>query len=75
MPKATIRNLTNSPLDLDGGQRLPAMGSVTDEFDDRYLAALRGAPGLEVTDMPSNDGDGEAKPTVTTSKARAKSKR
>lgn len=50
MAKITITNLTNSPFDLEGGVRLPAMGSVTDEFSDEYVALLRASPGVEVAD-------------------------
>ncbi|GLT03018.1 hypothetical protein GCM10007897_44570 [Sphingobium jiangsuense] len=50
MPKLTITNLTNSPYDLEGGVRLPAMGIVTEEFTDSYAALLRASPGIEVSE-------------------------
>lgn len=50
MAKLTIRNLTNSPFDLEGGVRLPAMGSVSADFTDHYAALLRISPGVEVAD-------------------------
>jgi hypothetical protein len=61
MPRLTVTNLTNSPFDLEGGARLPAMGSVTGEFSEDYAALLRGAPGTRVevaTDPLDHDGDG-----------------
>lgn len=48
MPKLTVRNLTNSPFDIEGGHRLPAMGSVTEDFSDHYALLLRASPGVEV---------------------------
>lgn len=48
----TIKNLTNSPYDLDsvnGSLRLPAMGSLDGEFTPEYLAALKHAGIYEVT--------------------------
>ena len=50
MTKLTVLNLTNSPFDLEGGFRLPAMGSVTEHFSDEYAAVLRASPGVEVSD-------------------------
>lgn len=46
-----IKNLTNSPFDLetlDGPKRLPAMGAVSGNFEPTYLAALRGFGMYEV---------------------------
>ncbi|GEM_PF-2694136 len=48
MATLTIRNLTNSPFDIEGGHRLPAMGEITAEFSDHYGALLRASPGVEV---------------------------
>lgn len=48
MPRLTVVNLTNSPFDLDGGVRLPAMGKVTADFTDVYAEVLRLSPGVEV---------------------------
>lgn len=50
MTKLTVRNLTNSPFDIEGGHRLPAMGSITEEFSDQYAALLRRSPGVEVVE-------------------------
>jgi len=54
MPRLTVINLCNSPFDLEGGVRLPAMGRVTDDFSDVYAEALRQSPGVEVR-FPSPD--------------------
>lgn len=48
MPRLTVINLTNSPFDLEGGHRLPAMGSVTADFPEHYAEVLRLSPGVEV---------------------------
>lgn len=48
MTKLRVVNLTNSPFDLEGGLRLPAMGNVTGEFSDEYAAQLRASPGVDV---------------------------
>lgn len=61
MTRLTVTNLTNSPLDLDGGIRLPAMERVTEEFDESYAAALRLSPGVEVTDADPLDHDDDGK--------------
>lgn len=57
MIRLTVINLTNSPFDLEGGTRLPAMGRVTESFDDGYANALRQSPGLEVHDADPLDHD------------------
>lgn len=54
MPRLTVVNLCNSPFDLEGGVRLPAMGSVTEDFSDLYAEALKQSPGVEVR-LPSPD--------------------
>jgi hypothetical protein len=46
--KVSVINLTNSPFDLEGGIRLPAMGRAVGDFSDEYLAALRVSPGVIV---------------------------
>lgn len=51
MRNLTVRNLTNSPQDLEGGIRLPAMGSVTDSFSDHYASLLIASPGVEVSEV------------------------
>lgn len=51
MTRVKVVNLMNYPMDLEGGLRLPAMDSVTDDFDDQYIAALRLSPGVEVRDV------------------------
>lgn len=61
MPRLTVTNLTNSPFDLEGGIRLPAMGSVTESFGDDYAALLRASPGVQVADASGpldHDGNG-----------------
>lgn len=50
MTKLTVRNLTNSPFDIEGGHRLPAMGGITADFSDHYAALLRVSPGVEVVE-------------------------
>lgn len=62
MQKLTVINLTNSPQDLEGGHRLPAMGSVTAEFSDHYAALLRASPGVDARDVGPLDHDGDGKP-------------
>lgn len=47
MKRLTVVNLTNSPFDLEGGHRLPAMGRLTADFSDGYAEALRASPGVE----------------------------
>ena len=61
MKTLTVTNLTNSPFDLEGGIRLPAMGKLTHEFSDGYAEALRSAAGVEVRDADplNHDGDGK----------------
>ncbi|TCM21481.1 hypothetical protein EDF56_101145 [Novosphingobium sp. PhB165] len=59
MTKLSITNLTNSPFDLEGGHRLPAMGSVTEHFSDDYAAALRLSPGVQVSE-PAEDAELDA---------------
>lgn len=64
MTKLTIRNLMNSPYDLEGGVHLPAMGEASGDFSEEYAAALRVAPGVEIlegaaTDPLDHDGDGK----------------
>ncbi len=51
MTKVTIKNLTNSPFDLEGGVRLPAMGEVTEDFSDDYIGLLKASPGVELVDV------------------------
>lgn len=57
-----IRNLTNSPFDLNaatGKVVLPAFGEVEADFDADYLQMLREARTVEVIDHPlDHDGDG-----------------
>lgn len=50
MPKLTVINQTNSPFDLEGGVRLPAMGQIVATFTAQYAAALRASPGVEVVE-------------------------
>lgn len=57
MVKLTVRNLTNSPFDLEGGFRLPAMGEVTERFSDDYAAALRVSPGVAVEEVATKAQD------------------
>lgn len=56
MPRLTIRNLTNSPFDLENGLHLPAMGEVTEEFTNEYAALLQASPGVEAVSAPVADG-------------------
>lgn len=56
----TITNLMNSPDDLQstsGLVRLPAMGSVTAEFDPAYLVSLQGIGYYEVSEADPLDHD------------------
>lgn len=57
-----IKNLTNSPFDLNtttGKVLLPAFGEVEADFDPDYLQLLRKARTVEVIDHPlDHDGDG-----------------
>jgi hypothetical protein len=51
-----IKNLTNSPYDLEtanGSVRLPAMGSIKEEFSPGYLEALKSAGMFVVTEVVS----------------------
>lgn len=50
MRRLTVKNLGNSPHDLEGGLRLPAMGAVTAEFSDHYAALLMASPGVETVE-------------------------
>jgi len=61
MKTLTVTNLTNSPFDLEGGVRLPAMGKLTHEFSEGYAEALRSAAGVEVHDPDPLDRDGDGK--------------
>ena len=68
-----IKNLTNSPFDLntvDGKVVLPAFGEIEADFDPGYLQMLRKARTVDVIDHPlDHDGDGKkggAKPAVET---------
>lgn len=61
MPKLTIRNMTNSPYDLEGGVRLPAMGEVTAVFSEHYASLLRASPGVEVVAASPLDHDSDGK--------------
>jgi hypothetical protein len=58
-----IKNLTNSPFDLntvDGKVVLPAFGEIEADFDPGYLQMLRKARTVEVSDHPlDHDGDGK----------------
>lgn len=61
MKNLIIKNLTNSPFDLEGGVRLPAMGTVTASFSDEYASALMVVPGVEVTEaVPHGEKDKRA---------------
>lgn len=58
----TIKNLTNSPQDLDavtGPVRLPAFGTVTAEFGPAYLAMLEGFGLYEVAKDQAEPDKGE----------------
>lgn len=49
-----IKNLTNSPFDLetlDGPKRLPAMGTVSGNFEPNYLASLQAFGMYEVREV------------------------
>lgn len=64
---ATIKNLTNSPYDLDavgGVARLPAFGEISDDFEPAYLQSLRDCGLYEVTDSTPSplDHDRNGKP-------------
>jgi len=61
MKSLFVRNLTNSPFDLEGGVRLPAMGSITESFSDEYADLLAASPGVEVSEAepPSKGGEAE----------------
>lgn len=48
--KVIVTNLTNSPLDIEGGLKLPAMGSIDADLSDEYLAALRLSPAVRIRD-------------------------
>lgn len=61
MPKLRITNLTNSPFDLDGGFRLPAMGRIVEDFTEEYAAALRASPGVAVQEIAPLDHDADGK--------------
>lgn len=74
MPRLTVINLTNSPFDLEGGFRLPAMGRVTEDFSDDYAALLRASPGVQVADSDPLDHDGDGRKGGSKKGSRAKSK-
>lgn len=64
----TVKNLTNSPYDLqgrDGLIRLPAFGEAQGEFNDDYLQILEASMAVKVLDAPSKpdplDHDGNGK--------------
>lgn len=60
-----IRNLTNSPFDLqavDGKVLLPAKGEVEAEFAPDYLQMLRKARTVDVIDPPGSGRKGGGKP-------------
>lgn len=61
MPKLRVTNLTNSPFDLDGGIRLPAMGRVVADFTEEYAAALAVAPGVATQEINPLDHDGDGR--------------
>lgn len=68
-----IKNLTNSPFDLnavDGKVLLPAFGEVEADFAPDYLAMLRKARTVDVLPHPLDHDDngvkGGAKPAVET---------
>jgi hypothetical protein len=61
MPKLRITNLTNSPFDLDGGFRLPAMGRIVGDFSEAYAAAISASPGVAVQAIAPLDHDGDGK--------------
>lgn len=56
MPRLTVINLTNSPFDLEGGVRLPAIGEVTEQFSDSYAELLYASPGVEVREAQATGG-------------------
>lgn len=63
MRKLTVRNLSNSPHDLEGGVRLPAMGTITADFSDDYAALLLASPGVDVSDAEPDKPKPRAKPS------------
>lgn len=48
--KYTIKNNTNTPFDLQGGVRLPAMGEVTADFDPAYVEVLKLSLSVDVVE-------------------------
>lgn len=45
-----IKNLTNSPFDLPGGNILPANGEWEGELPEAYLLALKASPAVKVVE-------------------------